>query len=151
MTDVGIMVGNVALNSDSVRQLMDSPSNNYLSDDTCIRIIKRCYRWVNSETDISGHSDDSVVDAIYALAVWQCYMVYVESVSEFFQNQTPRMIMTRLEEFQGVAILYLKSIGIIWPLDDKGNLRGMDIEKIKINYGYSDAVGVLTLNDVYNS
>jgi len=150
MTDVGITIGSIVLDSDNVRDLMDKPSKEFLSDNTVVKIIKRCYGWINGETKISEYDAQDVVDAVYSFAVWQTYMVYVESISEYFQQQSAGIVMKRLEEFQSIAILYLRSIGIVWPLDKNGELRGMDVEHIKINYGYSNASGVLTLSDVYD-
>ena len=151
MVDIGIMIGTTQLNTDKVRSLLDSPSNSFLTDNAIIDVVKRSYNWVNSETTIGDYEDASVIDAIYAFAIWQVYMIYVESVSEYFKLQTPRMIMTRLEEFQSVAILYCKSIGIVWPLDKDGHIKGMNVDEINVSYGYSSAMGVLTLHDVYDS
>ena len=150
-TEIGVDVGSISLTVDKVQELLDSPSNSQISDATIILVVKRSHQWISSQTDIDDYDDQSVVDAIYAFAVWQLYMIYVESISEYLKHQTPRMIMSRLEEFQSIAILYLKAIGVIWPLDEKGRLKGMNIDEIKTNYGYSNAMGVLTLSDVYDN
>ena len=151
MVNVGIEISGTQLTTEKVRSLLDSPSNEFLGDQSIITVVKRSYNWVNSETDISDYEGESVIDAIYAFAIWQLYMIYVESVSEYFKLQTPKMIMTRLQEFQSVAVLYCKAIGIVWPLDKDGQMKGMNIDEINVNYGYSNAMGVLTLHDVYES
>jgi len=150
MVDLTDQVNGVTLTVARVKALLDQPSSDFLKNDSVEQILVRSYNWVIGKIDVSDYSGQSITDAIYSLTVWQCYMIYVESISEYFKQQQPTIILERADDFRKVAMLYLEAIGIVWPLDKDGQLDFKDIKAVNAKFGFSPAAGVLTLNNVYS-
>ena len=140
-------VNGVTLTVESVRKLLDSPSNGFLSEDGITLMLNRSYNWVVNKIDVTEFSGQSIADAIYAFTVWQSYMIYLESVSEYLKEQNPKMVVERADDFRKVAMLYLEAIGIKWPLDKDGI---MNVKDINVQYGYCNASMSVTLSEVYD-
>ena len=148
MTVVRNFVG-VDLDTERVKELLDSPNNDYVKDDNIGKIIDRVTNWVDTQTDVSNYASVNVVDAIYAISVWQTYMMYSESISESLKLHDMEGTYQKLMSFREIAITYARAIGIVWPLDRFGMPITNDIEKIKVNYGFAGVYSTSTLKDVY--
>lgn len=148
MTVVRNFVG-VDLDTDRVKELLDSPNNEYVKDENISKIVDRVTNWVNTQTNVSDYPSVNVVDAIYAISVWQTYMMYSESISESLKLQDMEGTYQKLMSFREIAITYARAIGIVWPLDRFGMPITDDVDKIKANYGFAGIYSTLTLDDVY--
>ena len=149
MVDLTDQINGVTLETATVRQLLDSPANSFLTDAAVEKVLVRSYNWVIGKIDTDDHSGQSIADAIYAFSVWQLYMVYTESISEYITEQSPSVVMKRVDDFRKAAVIYLEAIGIAWPLDKDGVLDVKNIKAINAKYGYSGVAGIATMTEVY--
>ena len=133
-----ITISDVEITHAKVRAILDSPSNDFVGDDTIGIKINMSYEYIQAETNLALYDTASIVNAVYNFAAWQIYMVYVESISEYIRAQTPTIVENRLETFRKIAMMYLKVIGI--------DLDGKDTALMR-----SSAQGVLTeARDLYS-
>lgn len=111
MADIAT-VGDTTITTETLKGSMDGKSLQFMTDDAINTVGNMVWAYINGKTKVSEYAEGLVTSAFYAMANWQLYMIYVESISEYIEGQSPRLIDDRIDRLKAVAELYLNAINI---------------------------------------
>ena len=105
-------IGTIEVTTEHVRQLLDSPDNQSLNDNTITNRISMAFDYISNKIDITTYDDIKIVNAVYSFGTWQLYMTSIESINKYLNSQNPNDSIVILEHFKSLAIVYMNEIGI---------------------------------------
>lgn len=124
-----------------IKELLDDPVQKFLKDATIRAMINRDYNLIAYQIEITADNAENVKDAIRAMAVYECFVSYGQSISNTLQLQDISAYRANVENLKTIADRYAALIGIdmnmetTQPLGDPiaiirvgGSINDVDIE-----------------------
>lgn len=95
-----------------LENLLDDPVKEFLKSDTIDSILKRVYNFVSNQIVIDEMNKLNVIDAIYAIASWECNIIYGNSISKSIRLDDIGAYTTNINHLRMLAEKYAALIGV---------------------------------------
>ena len=134
----------MAITIDEVKNFLEQPAQDLLSDVTVTQNIERSQALVDS-VKRAGAVLVNIEHAVRSLAVWFTYGSYVEGMSQQIGAQGISEVKTKLEHYRRIAQLFINLISAsAISLDPDGDLENMigvppEIAAMGKSEGYNNA------------